>query len=89
VNETAEKIIEEAPWQRIERHSGTWTTIVEWANGELTKHRARLETPGLPVIETEVERAHIQVLTDLLKLADPPKAVTVDTGYNFQPPSMG
>ncbi len=50
-----------------------WCEVTAWADKRLAQHRRRLETIGMPPIETEGLRYAIAELNALLKFPNPSK----------------
>lgn len=57
----------------IDAFSQTWFAVAGWANTEIERARASLETPGLPPHEYDVYRGRIAVLRDLLSIGSADK----------------
>lgn len=58
---------------RISPTSSTWQEIQGWAEAEISKATKLAITPGLAEVPTEIARARIAVLAELLRLPTPDK----------------
>jgi len=63
----------------IDKLSPTWRAVDAWAEGQLRKARASLETPGLDHATTEALRSSIKTLKELQALARPEKQISAST----------
>lgn len=66
--------------KNLDKTSLTWRAIEDWARSELALAREALETPGIPVVDSDVLRGRISQLKALLAQADdvPPPAMQSD-----------
>ena len=72
----------------IDKHSATWREITAWAQPRLAQASERIETLGVPWVETENLRGRIAVLRELLAMQEDPilRVIEKVEDYGFQKP---
>lgn len=76
----------------IDRHSGTWTEVKDWAEDRLRDCRDALEVPGTPDDRSDELRgriAELKALLDLPAKKDMPRPDPSGEDYGLQGADLG